>query len=348
MRRLPTWAWAAFVLVALLLLNAALTPGFFTLVVRDGRVYGSLVDVLNRAAPVGLLSLGMTLVIATGGIDLSVGAVMAISGAIAAGLIAKPTGTPFENVRSSSGLAIPGALAASAFLGGFNGILVAFLEFQPIVATLLLMVMGRGIAQLLANGQIVTFSDDAFSAIARGAFLGLPNPVWILAGAALLFGLVTRVSALGLFIAATGSNPVAARYVGIDARAVKMAVYVLSGLCAGLAGLIAAADIQAADANNAGLYLELDAILAVSVGGTALAGGRFSLVGTLVGVLLMQTLTTTILTRGVSPEATLILKAAIVVGVCLFQAPSFRASFGAMRRGTRGQKGPDVVKEAGA
>lgn len=327
MSRLPTWAWAAIVLIGLLVFNLVFTAGFFHVEVRDGHLYGSLIDVLNRAVPVGLLSLGMTLVIATGGVDLSVGAIMAIAGTVAAGLIARPTGTPFEGGKSAPGLAAPMALLTALGCGLFNGLLIATLNFQPIVATLLLMVAGRGVAQLLANGQIVTFSEPAFASLARGATFGLPNPVWMLLGAFVVFSLLTRATALGLFVEATGSNPVAARYVGIDARAVKIIAYALSGLCAGLAGLVIAADIQAADANNAGLYLELDAILAVSVGGTALAGGRFSLVGSMVGALLMQTLTTTILTRGVSPETTLVLKAAVVVVVCLLQAPSFREIF---------------------
>jgi simple sugar transport system permease protein len=313
--------------VLVLVFNLVLTPGFFHLELRDGRLYGSLIDILNRAAPVGLLSLGMTLVIATGGVDLSVGALMAIAGTIAAGLIARPGGTPFEGGKPNIALAAPLALAAALAGGLFNGILVAVLEFQPIVATLLLMVAGRGVAQLLANGQIITFNAPEFASLARGGFLGLPNPVWLLLLAFAGFSCITRLTAFGLFVEATGSNRRAARLVGINARAIQIAVYALSGLCAGMAGLIIAADIQAADANNSGLYLELDAILAVSVGGTALAGGRFSLVGSLVGALLMQALTTTILTRGVSPEITLILKAAIVVAVCLLQAPEFRERF---------------------
>ncbi|MBS1705282.1 MAG: ABC transporter permease [Armatimonadetes bacterium] len=324
MRRVPSWAWAAMVLAGVLLFNALFTPGFFSIVIRDGRFFGSIVDIFNRAAPVGLLALGMTLVIATGGVDLSVGAVMAIGGTIAAGLISRPGETPFAGGKPQPAMAIPVALFGSLLCGMFNGLLVAVIELQPIVATLLLMVAGRGVAQLLANGQILTFHDSGFAALARGATLGIPNPVWILLIGFVLFSVLARKTAMGLFVEATGSNPVAAQYVGIDARAIRFAVYALSGLCAGMAGLITTADIQAADANNAGLYLELDAILAVSVGGTALAGGRFSLVGSMIGALLMQALTTTILTRGVSPEITLVLKAAVVVGVCLLQAPAFR------------------------
>jgi simple sugar transport system permease protein len=325
-KRLPGWAWAVAVLVLVLLFNAAFTPGFFSVVIRDGRAYGSLIDILKRATPAGLLSLGMTLVIATGGVDLSVGAVMAIAGATAAGLIARPAGTPFEGGRPAPGLAVPAALGVSLLCGLVTGGLVALLDFQPIVATLLLMVAGRGIAQLLSNGQIVSFTDAGLAGFGRGATMGLPNAVWLLAAAFAVFSLLTRWTALGLFVEATGSNPVAARYVGINAKGIKLTAYALSGLCAGLAGIVTTSDLLLSDASNSGIYLELDAILAVSVGGTALAGGRFSLAGSVVGALLMQTLTTTILTRGVSPETTLVLKAAVVVAVCLLQAPDFRAS----------------------
>lgn len=324
MKRLPSWAWAGMFVLLAIGLNAMLSPGFLEVTIRDGRLYGSVIDILNRAAPVAILSLGMTLVIATGGVDLSVGAVMAISGATAAGLIARPQGTPFQGGQSSPALAVPLALVAGLCAGGFNALLVAVFGFQPIVATLLLMVAGRGVAQLLANGQIVTFQEPGFAQIGRGATWGLPQPIWLMLAALLALGALTRTTAFGLLLEATGSNSTAAQYVGINARAIKATVYVVSGLCAALAGLIVTADIQAADANNAGLYLELDAILAVAVGGTALTGGRFSLVGSIIGALLMQTLTTTILTHGVSPEITLVLKALVVVAVCLLQSPELR------------------------
>ena len=185
------------------------------------------------------------------------------------------------------------------------------------------MIAGRGVAQLLANGQIVTFQHDGFAALGSGAIFGIPNPLWLFAGALVLVAALARGTAFGGFVEAVGSNPTASRFSGLDARTVKLAAYAICGLCAGLAGIIGTADIRAADANNAGLYLELDAILAVSVGGTALAGGRFSLAGTVVGAVLMQALTTTILTRGVTPEATLVLKAAVVVVVCLLQSPKW-------------------------
>lgn len=318
--------WPLLILGLVLLFNLIFTPGFFSIEVRDGQLYGSLIDILNRAAPVLLLALGMTLVISTGGVDLSVGAVMAISGAVAASLIARPEGSILSgmNLGGSVGLIVGVAMLVSLFCGLFNGLLVSLFRLQPIVATLLLMVAGRGIAQLLTNGQIVIFDHPGFAAIGRGAFLGLPNPIWLFTGTLLVFWFLTRQTAFGLFVEAVGSNPSASKQSGVNERAIKLAVYALSGLCAGLAGLIGTADIQAADANNAGLYLELDAILAVAVGGTAMAGGRFSLAGSVIGALMMQAITTTIFTRGVPPETALILKALVVVGVVLAQSPQMR------------------------
>ena len=138
--------------------------------------------------------------------------------------------------------------------------------------------------------------------------------------------LMTRKTALGMFIEAVGANPVASRFMGVRERLIKVSVYIFSGLCAGLAGLIVCADIKAADANNAGLFLELDAIAAVIIGGT-MWGGRFTLAGSIIGTLIIQGLTTTILTRGIAPEITLVFKAVVIIGVALIQSEDFRKAF---------------------
>lgn len=319
----PFWrsshlVWPILTLLMLLAYNLAFTPGFFHIEVKDGHLYGSLVDVINRAAPVMLLALGMTLVIATKGVDLSVGAVMAITGAIAALLIV--------NYHAPLPLVLCVPLIAGLACGVWNGGLVALLDIQPIVATLILMVVGRGIAQLLTNGQILTFHNEAFHFLGQGHLFGLPFPVTLVALTLLVVGLATRRTALGLFIEALGNNEPASRYAGVRTTAVKIAVYAFCGLCAGLAGLIPVSDIQGADSNNAGLYLELDAILAVVLGGTSLNGGRFYLVGSLIGALIIQTLATTILARGVAPQLTLVVKSGVVLVVCLIQSSAFRDS----------------------
>ncbi len=310
--------WPLIALAAALFFNAIFTTGFFNFTVRDGRLYGSVIDILNRAAPVMLLALGMTLVIATGGVDLSVGAVMAITGATAALLLTRASlGVPAVIVIS---------LAVAIIAGIWNGALVGLFKVPPIVATLILMVSGRGIAQLLTDGQIITFENKSFEFIGRGAVAGLPFTLTLVLAVWLVLSLLKSRTALGLFIECTGDNETASRYSGVNTNLVKFAVYSACSLCAGIAGLIVTTDIKAADANNAGLWLELDAILATVIGGTALNGGRFSLTGSLIGAILIQTITTTILTRGVAVELTLVVKAVVVILVCLLQSEKFRTA----------------------
>ena len=324
----PAWLrpllWPLVALTALLLFNLLFTEGFAHIEIKDGHLYGSLVDVLKQASRVMLVSLGMTLIIATGGVDLSVGAVIAIAGSVAAQLL----------VQAHAGLAtaILVTLGVCLSLGTWNGALVGWCGVQPIVATLILMVAGRGVAQLLTDGQIITVENAGFTFIAGGYFLGLPFPATLVLLALLLTAALTRKTAMGLFIESVGNNETASYFAGVNARAVKIFVYTFCGLCAGVAGLIEASTIKAADANNAGLYLELDAILAVVIGGTALTGGRFNLLGSLVGALIIQTLTTTILTRGVPVQYTLVVKAVVVLAVCLLQSEQFRARLMRRRR----------------
>ena len=313
---LRRYIWPLAGLLLLLLINLIISPEFFNLTFKDGRFYGSLIDVLNRAAPIALLAIGMTLVIATGGVDLSVGSVMAIAGAVSAYLIVSGV--------DSLTVIIAGGLAAGLVGGMINGLLVGYLNIQPIVATLILMVAGRGVAQLINEGQIVTFQHDAFSFLGTGYFLGLPFPVVLVIITFVLVQLLMRRTALGLYVEAVGANASASRYLGINAKAIKLSVYCLAGLCAALAGMIAAADIKGSDANNAGLWLELDAILAVVIGGASLMGGRFSLFLSIIGALIIQTLTVTIIMSGIPPKFNLLIKASAIILVLLMQSPRFQ------------------------
>lgn len=290
-------------------------PGFFRLEIQNGRLYGSLVDILNRAAPVALLAIGMTVVIATRGIDLSVGAIMAICGAVAAATVTAGY-SPF--------VALAAALATGLACGLWNGFLVAVLDIQPIIATLVLMVAGRGIAQLITGGAILTFNDPVLFFVGSGTFLAMPFPVLIWLTVAICAALLVRRTALGLLIEAIGTNRRASMLAGVSTGILLLAVYALSGLCAATAGVIAAADIRGADANNAGLWLELDAILAVVIGGTSLLGGRFSIAGSLIGALIIQSINTGILLSGFPPEFNLIIKAAIIVLILVIQSPPVR------------------------
>ena len=294
-----------------LLINWLLFPGFMDITLQDGRLYGSLIDVLNRGAPVAILAVGMTLVIATRGVDLSVGAVMAVSGAVAATLVAGGT---------SAAVAVPAALVAGVLCGLWNGVLIAVLEIQPIVATLVLMVAGRGIAQLITEGTIVTFDDPWLNALGTGSFLGLPIAPLILLVLAVASIVAVKRTALRLFIEAVGVNPSAARFSGLQSKRVLLLVYSFSGLCAAIAGVLAAANIRGADANNAGLWLELDAILAVVIGGASLLGGRFSIAMSVLGAMIIQAMNTGILVSGLPPEFNLIVKAAVILVLLVLQS----------------------------
>ena len=304
-------------LAVILLLNFMMFPQFFNVVVQNGRFYGSLIDVLNRGAPVALLAIGMTLVIATKGIDLSVGAVIAICGAVAASSIVS---------GHSLAMTLLVTVGVGLLCGVWNGLLVAVLNIQPIIATLVLMVAGRGIAQLITEGVIMTFNDEGLITLGSGSFAFLPMPVIIWLVMAALVILLVRRTALGMLIEATGINRRASMLSGVRTPVLLMAVYMLSSLCASIAGIIVAADIKGADANNAGLWLELDAILAVVVGGNSLLGGRFSILGSLIGAMIIQAVNTGILLSGFPPEFNLIIKAVIVIVILVIQSPAVQSA----------------------
>ncbi|MGB7194980.1 ABC transporter permease [Collimonas pratensis] len=315
-------------LALLLAVDFFMIPGFFRLEWKDGHLYGSLIDIVNRAAPLILTALGMTLVIATRGIDISVGAVVAISGTVAAlligGTLQMHGGVQEYASRIPMAWAIAAALGAALLCGVWNGFLVSSLGLQPIIATLILMVGGRGLAQLLTDGQIITVYYQPFFYLGSGYLFGLPFSLYIALGVFLVVAMLMRKTALGLFIQAVGINPVASRLAGIRTAALIFFVYMFCSACAGLAGLMISSNIKSADANNAGLLMELDAILAVTLGGTSLGGGKFSLAGSVVGALIIQALTYTIYSMGVPPEVNMVVKAVVVFAVCLSQSKEFR------------------------
>ena len=315
-KRLRRLAPQLIALIVILLLNVLAFPDFFNIGVQNGRLYGSLIDVLNRGAPVALLAVGMTLVIATKGIDLSVGAVIAICGAVSAAAVA--AGYPLP-------MALAAALSVGLACGLWNGVLVAILDIQPFVATLVLMVAGRGIAQLITEGTILTFVNPGFEFLGSGALFYIPVPVVIALAFALVVGLVVRRTALGLLVEAVGINRRASMLAGVAAPVLLVVVYLISGLAASIAGIIIAADIRGADANNAGLWLELDAILAVVLGGNSLLGGRFSIAGSVLGAFIIQAINTGILLSGFPPEFNLIIKAAVIVMILVVQSPSVQS-----------------------
>ena len=322
--------WPVLALLVLLLINVIVEPGFVHIRMQDGHLYGNLVDIVRNSAPVLLVALGMTLVIATRGIDLSVGAIAAISAAVACTRI---VGAGDEGAATTAVMACTYALAVCIVLGGWNGFLVSVVGIQPIIATLILMVAGRGISMAITDGQITTVNNDWFSDLASGYVLTLPLAFIIALGVFALTAVLTRRTALGMLIEAVGINPEASRLAGVRSRTIIWTVYAFSGFCAGIAGLVIAANTNSVNANSLGLWIELDAILAVVLGGTSLAGGRFSLTGTLIGALFIATLTRTIPNIGIPSDLNYLFKAVVVIAVCLLQSPKGRALFRVRRSG---------------
>ncbi|SDC89269.1 ABC transporter permease [Nocardioides lianchengensis] len=329
--------WPVLALVALLVVNVVATPTFFNIRMQDGHLYGNLVDIVRNSAPVMLVALGMTLVIATRGIDLSVGAIAAIAAAVACTRI---VGAADEGAATTAIMACTYALVVCLLLGAWNGFLVSVLGIQPIIATLILMVAGRGISMAITDGQITTVNNSWFSDLASGFVLTLPLAFLVAVGVFLLTALLTRRTALGMLIEAVGINPEASRLAGVRSRTIIWTVYAFAGLCAGIAGLVIAANTNSVNANSLGLWIELDAILAVVIGGTSLAGGRFSLTGTFIGALFIATLARTIPNIGIPSELNYLFKAVVVIAVCLLQSPKARAVFRSRRGGPTVPTGP--------
>lgn len=320
--------WPLIALLLVMLFNLFFTPGFFNIEIKDGHLFGSVIDIINRGAPLMILAIGLTLVIATGGTDISVGSIIAISVAVTASLIGGEM-VFVDGVQQYVSLvpmpiAIIITLVVAALLGLWNGTLIAKVGIQPIIATMILMVAGRGIAQLITKAQIITIYYKPYFFFGGGYLFGLPVSIYIVGIALLIIMLLIKKTAIGLFIQSAGSNTNASRFAGVKVDKVKILVYTVSGLCAGIAAILISSNIKCADANNAGLFIELDAILAVAIGGNSMNGGKFSIPCSMVGALIIQTLTTTIYSFGVAPEITLVVKAVVVILICLLQSEQFR------------------------
>ncbi len=330
--------WPVVALALIMLFNLIFIPDFFTLEIKDGHLFGSMVDVINRGAPLMLLAIGMTMVIATAGVDLSVGAVMAISAGAAAVLINPALGKTLigsdklvEDITATPlWVVILVALAVATLCGVWNGLLVSRANIQPMVATLVLMVAGRGIAQLITNGQIITVYYSPYFFIGNGYLLGLPFTLFIVLGVFLFAWLMTRRTAIGLFVESVGINASSSFFSGINEKNIKLMAYTFCGFCAGIAGLIVSSNVKSADANNIGLFSELDAILAVVIGGTLMSGGRFSLMASIVGALIIQATTTTMYALGVPAMAASAIKAMVVLIVILLYSEQFKDVLGSV------------------
>jgi galactofuranose transport system permease protein len=289
-------------LIALLVFNLAVTPHFVS--------FQTLNVNLTQVATIVIVSVGMTLVIATGGIDLSVGSLMAIAGALAPLIFLSPFGRAHPGLGDALAFVVP--IGAAGALGLFNGWFITRFQVQPIVGTLVMFIAGRGVGQVVTNGNLQVFHNPAFQFIGLGRVFGVPFQVIIMLALVGLAAWTLRRSLFGRHILAVGGNERAARLAGVPVARVKRLVYAISGLCAGIAGLVVVSINSSSDANLVGLGMELDAIAAVAVGGTPFTGGQANVVGSLFGALLIQLLRYTLLANGVPDAAALVVKGAII------------------------------------
>ena len=304
--------------------NGNFALNFFTISVRNGILYGRLIDVLNRGSEIAILAIGMTLVVScSAGTDISVGSVMSLAASFCCMLLAGfgVSSTSHYNVPLFVGV-MAGILLAGV-CGAFNGALVSFLNVQPMVATLILYSAARAIGLLFCNNLIVYVRVDSFGIF--GGNIGIiPTPIIIAAACILIATILLKKTALGLYIESVGINGKAARLVGLNSTMIKFLTYVICGVLAGIAGIVASSRIYSADANNIGLNLEMDAILAVALGGNFLGGGKFSLIGSVIGAYTIQALTTTLYAMNVKADQLPVYKAIVVVIIVTLQSDVFK------------------------
>ena len=237
----------------------------------------NIINILRQISINGILAVGMTFVILTGGIDLSVGSVVAITGVIVGSLL--QSGTNWF-------LASLAALVISAICGVFNGWLISYVGFQPFIATLSTMTIGRGFAQVYSNGKPYTISDLSFKVIGQGYFLGIPVPIILLVIFCIIGLVILTMTTFGRYVFAIGGNMNAAKLSGVRTQRVQLMVYVMSSICAWMVGLILAARISSGQP-TAGESYEMDAIAATAIGGTSMSGGIGSLSGTIIGFVIL-------------------------------------------------------------
>lgn len=345
---LPVCALIAVVILSAIVTKIKYGANFFSINIKDIALpgeeskyvlYGSIIDILNRASELVILAVGMTLVVAASrGTDISVGSVMAITGAI----IVRNLGESYDAYLMMPALAILLGILGAVACGAFNGFLVARLNIQPMVATLILFTAGRGIAQIISSRPIFDSSTGAKIGEATGVILYVrqesfrwiggflphsivPTPIFIAILYVAVMCLFLRFTAFPTYVKTVGINPRAGRLVGLNSVLITFMTYVICGLSSGVAGTIACSRIYSSDANNIGLNMELDAILAVALGGNSLAGGKFSIAGSIIGAITIQALSTSLYSIGVPANQLPVYKAIVVILIVLFQSPRFKA-----------------------
>ena len=330
-------------LILVLLINLFKDPSFFAIAIKNGVLYGRLIDVLNRGSEIAILAVGQTLVVAvSAGTDISVGSVMSLAACGGCMVLAGYGNTSVTGIVAPIAVGIIVGMLFGFGSGCVNGAMVAKLKIQPMVATLILFTAARAIGLLLCNNQIIYIRYEPYQYL--GNFLpGVPIPTPIIVTIIVIAAaqMVLRKTALETYIQSVGINSRASRICGINSDKICFICYAICGLCAGVAGMIASSRIYSADSNNIGLNNEMYSILAVALGGNSLAGGKFNLAGSIVGAYTIQAIMTTLLAMGVSTDQSPAIMAVIIVIIVVIQSPVFK-EWSAMRRTKRAEAGKEA------
>lgn len=337
-------------LLLLVLFNLIADPGFFKITMGqnsngDPVLSGYLITILNNASELVILAIGMTLVTAaSGGQDISVGANIAIAGSVILRVLCGSQGARPETMQAPIIVAFLAACVVSMLFGAFNGALVAYFKIQPMVATLILFTAGRSIAAWINNNQLPIISETSFGYF--GNFIPgipVPTPVFIAIACVIVIMLVLKFTTLGLLTQSVGINSHSSRLNGIDPAFVKFITYVILGLCVAVAGLIKVSRISSINYSVIAKDIEMDAILAVALGGNALGGGKFNMWGSILGAYVIQFLTTTLYKFNVASDALPAYKAVVVILLVVMSAPVVREKMGKAVKNAAARK---TAKEA--
>jgi len=319
-----------FCLVVVLLVNLIKSPNFFEISINNGVLFGRLIDILNRGSEIAILAVGMTIVFAASkGPDISVGSVMSLSGCFTCMLLAGFGVKTTTELQMPMVLGILGGILLGVVAGAFNGLLVSKLKIQSMIATLILLTAGRAVSLLITNNMLIYIRYEPYKYLGNFFKIGdwmcpVPTPVFVTIFVVAIAAVILRKTTLGTYIQSVGINSRASRLLGIKSGRIIFLCFVISGLCAGIAGVISSSRIYSADPNNIGLNYELDAILAVALGGNNLGGGKFNLSGSILGAYTIQAITVTLLAMGISAIQAPVVKAIIVIVIVAVQSPVFK------------------------
>lgn len=336
-------------LLALIIFNLIADPGFFQITLGqnnagDPVLSGYLITILNNASELVILAIGMTLVTsASGGQDISVGATIAIAGSVMLRVLCGDAGPRPETMQAPILVAFLVACVVAMLFGAFNGTLVAYFKIQPMVATLIMFTAGRSIAAWINNNELPIIKDPSFAYF--GNFIPgipIPTPVFIAVACMIVIALVLKFTNLGLYTQSVGINSASSRLNGINPAFIKFLSYVILGLCVAVAALIKVSRISSINYSVIAKDIEMDAILAVALGGNALSGGKFNMGASILGAYVIQLLTTTLFKFNVASDALPAYKAVVVIILVVLSAPVVRE-----RLSKLGKKRAKSEKEAG-